>query len=239
MAAEQPETPQGKARRRFSNTLYLILGGIGTTILATVIGIVTTAYVEISFKGLSAATLKDPTQWLDFHIDLIKPEVFQAYYQDNMEGHSALRDATFTLRFFQLTKKVIGQKVRPDGFTFSIIGFWKDERIVLDHRGDASGGEAVYVLRLFQIPEISGRIFAGYVLPEDWKKSGGGEDWIIQCPFLMLPEEIAHKKYGDRTVLVHDFPFLSTKCTEFVMPKSLSEVASIAPSIDDILNVNH
>jgi hypothetical protein len=236
MADAHPVVSQNKARRRISNGVYFILGGIGTTIVATIIGIVTTAYVEISFKGLSTETLKNPSKWMDFHIDLVRPEAFHAYYGDNDGGHSALRDASFNLRFFELTKKVLGEKIRPDGYSFSIVGFWKEERIVLDHRGNANGGEGVYVLKSFQIPEISARIFAGYVLPEDWKQTGGSDDWTIKCPFLMLPEDVAQRRYGDRAVLLRDFPFLATKCSEFPMPKSLAETIPVSPSIDDILN---
>ena len=225
---DENKSPKDKSENRFRKWIYFVLGGIGATFLGTVVGLVTATYIEISFKGLSVETLTQPSRWTEFHIDFIRPEVFHAYYEDDEGGEPILRDAVFYLRFFDLTKKIVGEKVRPDGYTFSIVGFWKDERIVLDHRGNASGGEGAYILRLFQNTEISGRIFAGYVLPESWKRVGSSDDWILKCPFLMLPEDVAHKRYGDRVVLLHDFPFLTTKCTEFAMPTSLTDPVAVA-----------
>jgi hypothetical protein len=233
----QPK-PHGKLKQRIWYGVLVVAGGFGTAILAAIVGVITTAYVEISFKEPGSLTLdafKDPRQWMDFHIDLVKPELFHAYYGDNDgTGHTTLRDAKFILRKFVLTQKILGEKIRSDGYSFSVVGFWKNDRIVLAHRGNKSGAQASYMLRIFQVPEISGDIFAGYELAEDFKLDGGGPDWIIKCPFLMLEEDIAARRYSDHTVLLRDFPFLATKCTEFSMPNSLTAVIAVTPSIDEV-----
>jgi hypothetical protein len=211
-----------------------ILGGVGTSVLAAIVGVITSAYVEISFKEPS--TIASWREWMDLHVDLIKPKILHAYYGENDNGKTRLVEAIFTLRYFSLTNKILGTKVRQDDRReYAINGFWKDEQIVLTHRGLASGGEAVYILKLFPLPGIDGGVLSGYEILEDWKHSASNEDWIIKCPILMLNEGVAKSKYQDKATITTDFPFMNTKCVEFPMPASLTTAVIEGKSIDDIL----
>jgi hypothetical protein len=219
-------------RQKIRYTFSLILGGILTAIGLAIWGLVTSSYVEISFKDPRSAW-NEPSKWMDLHIDVTEPKLFKAFYGDNDNGKTIIREATFSLKFSKLTNKLLGTKERTrDHATYALNGFWKDEEIVITSRGLRGGGEAVYMLKPFPVSEVADNIYTGYVVTEDWKR--GNEDWAIKCPFLMVGNNIADR-FQDGAAAARQFPFLSTKCGEFIMPKSLDNPVNEAKPIDAIL----
>ena len=227
----------GKTKTILKYGIAAIFGGLATTVIAGIVGIVSSAYVEISFKD--PTVISTWNQWMDLHVDVVEPREYKAYYGDNDNGKTIIRDAIFSLRYFQLSKKVLGQKTRPDSVKYAIDGYWRDDQIVLTHRGLSGGGGGVYVLKAFPVAGLNTNVFSGYVVVEDWKHNVGTEDWFIKCPVVMLPSDVANSRYPDKAPVIRDFPFVTTKCVEFLMPKTLDRVANDAKSVDEILAVKN
>lgn len=215
---------------------YTAFGGVVTTIIVAIAGIISTAYIEISFKDPSLLKdWKNIREWMDVHVDWIKPKTFHAYYGDNDDGKTVIRDKLLTLRYFSLTNKVIGiEENLDDKAKYAISGFWKDELVVLAHRGE-KGGQGVYVLKMFSTSVDPGSVFVGYIAQEDWIIVGEAKDWFVKCPIVVLEESASLQKYADRETLKKDFPFMNTKCVEFVMPTSLQKIVQEARPIDEIV----
>ena len=233
MTEEKLASPQssGKSKGVIKYTLTGIIGGLLSALLAAAIGVLTSSYVEISFKKPSGLDWKE---LLDLHVDVIEPKRFHAFYSENRDGKTSPTEAEFSLSYFQLTKKILGTKERTDNHAvYSITGFWKDELLVMDHKGVAGGGEGLYVLRALPLSGAAKNMFFGYTIFEDWKR--GSEDWFIKCPILLIPDDVAQIKYRNYADLQRDFPFATTKCVEFGVPRSIDAVVTESKSIDEVL----
>jgi F0F1-type ATP synthase membrane subunit c/vacuolar-type H+-ATPase subunit K len=231
--ANQDQASPRKSKTVLKYSFAAIVGGVVTAIAAAIIGVISSSYIEISFKDPSA--IGTWNEWMDLHVDVIRPKVYRAYYGVNDNGKTVVWDSKLSLKYFSLTNKILGVELeRQRGAKFALAGFWRDDLIVLAHRGE-KGGQAINVVRLFSGTGAALSAFAGYTVHEDWKYDGTDSAWIIKCPLLVLDEELAQKTYVDRATLLKDFPFLTTKCIEFVMPTSLLKVVQEPNSVDEIV----
>ena len=128
---------------------------------------------------------------------------------------------------------MVGTKERvEDHALFDVSGFYREDRLVLTHRGYQNGGEAVYILDYFHDPGV----YAGYVIAED-SKLGGPEYWVVQCPVMMILGDQPNASFTSPADVAKDIPYMRTKCIEFKMVPTLREVVEKGQeSIDQLLS---
>jgi hypothetical protein len=202
--------------------------GVAATVSAGVVGFLSEVHLEISFEKLKDFKLMDLSTWgalgtaFNIELETAADQDFIAYWVDDDDGKPVVRKSSIAYKNFHLNNRIAGKLVDDDDKTaYSITGYYNSRKLVFSHRGPQFG-TGVHILDLVQLSNITGNIYAGYAIIEDQLGDGGTEYQVLQCPFIMIDETVASKKFPSIDAAKGAFPFLGKSCVPFKMPGNVT-----------------
>jgi hypothetical protein len=202
-------------------------GIIGGFVIAALIPIAFSWFserqVEVSFDKLDHIQPSNPGSFfklldlVGFDLEKNPARSFRVYAGENDNGVTKLRASQLQYRHYYFSRKIRGSLTERDGTVFSVLGFYNDERLVFVHRGPVSG-VGTYIVQRFEHADPPGQYFSGYAIFEDQRRETAPDKWITQCPFIMMEEDLAAKKYPTAEKAKERYSFLGSNCVEFKLP---------------------
>lgn len=210
-------------------TLRVALIGLGVAILAVVAGgiggFLSHAYLEIWFDTVDEVKATDLATWgkiadgLRASFDMTLPHAYRAYYGENAGGgRMEISSADILLRFFSISGKIVGLKkkvINDKPVIYSLAGYANSERMVLTQRGPLGGIGNLFVQKTED--ENTDVYYFGYFLTEDFEP-GATQKTVTQCPFVMMEQTTANRKYPNAAEAAAKIDILKGKCAEYQFP---------------------
>src|SRR5262245_18107230 len=121
-------------------TLKQILIALALAILGVVVtgivGLVSTAHVEISFDKLKDFKLTDLESWkalgtsVRFDVQVSEPREFLAVWGDNEQGKTVVRTSNVNFKNFKFPSRIRGTLSDQDKASYVITGYYNSKRLV-------------------------------------------------------------------------------------------------------------
>jgi hypothetical protein len=212
-------------------TIKQTLGALGIAVAATlltgVVAFLNEVHLEVSFDKLKDFKSTDLESYaklgtaLRFDVESAVAQDFVAYWVDDERGKPIVRKSSISYKNFRLSNRIAGKLIDDDDKqSYAITGYYNSNKIVFSHRGPISG-TGVYVLDLVRIDDLPGRTYAGYAIIDEGQ-SGSRMTTMLQCPFVMIDEDLATKKVVSNEAAIKAFSFLGTACTPFNLPENVT-----------------
>jgi len=213
-------------------TVKQALGAIGVGVLATVtagiIAFLNEVHLEVSFDKLKDFKVTDLASYVKlatairFELATATEQEYIAYWVDDDDGKKVVRRSSISYKNFRLNNRVVGTLVDDDDHaSYAITGYYNSNKMVLSHRGPLMG-TGVYILDNIQLDDVTRNIYAGYAIIDNQVKRGSTVYRVVQCPFVMIDETVAGKKFPAIEDAKKTFPFLDEECTPFKMPENVT-----------------
>ena len=77
-----------------------------------------------------------------------------------------------------------------------------------------------YFLKRTPVGRAPDIFHVGYITAEDTKPNG--DIWVTRCPYVLMEESVADRRYGSIKLAKEGIDFLQTKCTEYPLPKTIT-----------------
>jgi|SRR5689334_1930442 len=208
-------------------TVKQVAAVVGLTLLTTagagVIAFLNEIHVEISFdklKDFEPSHLESYAKLvkaLHMQFELASQQEYVAFWVDDDSGKQIVRKSAIAYKNFRLNNRLAGTLVSDDDkAVFVITGYYNDDRIVFSHRGPISG-TGIYILDLVPLDGVTAPTYAGYGIFEDTIVPGSNKYHLLQCPFVMINDDVAAKRFPSEDAARKAFPILNNACAEFKM----------------------
>jgi hypothetical protein len=213
-------------------TIRQVLIAIGLGVLATisggVIAFLNEVHLEVSFDKLKDFKATDLESYYKlgtkfrFELETATDQDYVAYWVDDGDGKPIIRQSDISYKNFRLNNRIVGTLVdRDDDASYAITGYYNTDKMVFSHRGPLKG-TGVYIFDLIELDGVYRSIFAGYAIIEDQIKPGSAQYQVLQCPFVMIDQMTALKKFATIEDARKAFPFLGVACAPFKMPENVT-----------------
>jgi hypothetical protein len=201
--------------------------GILVLVVGSIIGFLSSAYLEVWFDTVDGFEAGNPSTWgklasgLAAKVDFTSPRLYRVYYGENVrDGETKLSTADVKIKNFGLTSRLGGTKAKEDNRIFDLLGFANSDHLVLVQRSPDAGVGSFWFSNTRA--DDNKLFYFGYFMTEDYKRSPETDLWITQCPVVMMSKELADRSYPKADDARTAFAFLRTKCVEFKLQTSMN-----------------